>query len=169
MTTDIEQIDWTHWVYRLIALIIDSIIAGIIAGIIYSLLIVPFLFTSVVFGIGFFSAPWWAGTFLYPLIFGIVLVLYSTLLETSWDGDTVGKRLLGLQVQAGNSSKLPFDKVFIRNISKIYWIFLFIDWLLGILTPGNKRQKYSDRLAGTIVVQIRQAFASTPPPPPPPT
>ena len=35
MTTNNEQIDFTHWIYRLIAYIIDSIIIGIPVAIIY--------------------------------------------------------------------------------------------------------------------------------------
>jgi len=163
MTTSLEQIDWNHWIYRLIALIIDSVIAGVIGGIIYSLLLIPLLFSSFAFG-----GPWWTGPFLFPFSYGVVLVLYSAILETSWSGATVGKRLLGLQVSVAEGGKLPLDKAFIRNISKIYWIFLLIDWLLGILTPGNNKQKYSDRFAGTIVTQIGPAFGSAPPPPPPP-
>jgi hypothetical protein len=74
-----------------------------------------------------------------------------------------------------NGGKVDFSKAFIRNISKIYGLLLFLDWLLGIVTPGNKGQKYTDRIAGTTVVSIKQAFASPttssppPPPPPPPT
>ena len=169
MTTDIGQIDWGHWIYRLIALIIDSIIAGIPAAIIYYLLLVPLFWSYSIIGIAYVAAPWWAGVFLLPFIYGIVLVLYSAILEVSWGGATIGKKLLGLQVQSANGGKVAFDKAFIRNISKIYWLLLLLDWLLAIVTPGNKRQKYTDRIAGTTVVQARQAFAgSTPPPPPPP-
>jgi uncharacterized RDD family membrane protein YckC len=89
------------------------------------------------------------------------------ILDTAW-GATIGKRLMGLQVQMVNGGKVPYGKSFIRNISKIYGLFLFLDWLIGVVTPGDKRQKYTDRLAGTIVIQARQAFQSTPPPPPPP-
>ena len=166
MATKIEEINWTHWIYRLIALIIDSIIAGIIGGIIYSVLLIPILIASVVSGAGIFAAPWWAGSLLFPFIYGIILLVYSAILEGIWDGMTIGKRLLGLQVQTVNGGKVPMDKAFIRNLSKIYWILLLLDWLLGILTPGNKQQKYSDRLAGTVVVQRKSAFTSTPPPPP---
>ena len=167
MTTS-EQIDWSHWIYRLVALIIDAIIAGIIGGIIYSLLLIPFLFTSTVFGVTVVAAPWWASVFLFPFIFGIVLVLYSAILEITWEGKTVGKRLLGLQVQTVSGGKDTFEKAFIRNISKIYWLLLLLDWLVGIFTLGNKRQKYTDRIAGTIVIQTRQPFGTEPPPPPPP-
>jgi uncharacterized RDD family membrane protein YckC len=68
-----------------------------------------------------------------------------------------------------NGNKVPFDKSFIRNITKVYGLFLFLDWLVAVITPGaDKRQKYTDRIAGTTVVQARQAFASSTPPPPPP-
>ena len=169
MTTEIEQINWTHWIYRLIALIIDSIITGIVGGIIYWILLIPLLFTSTtVFGITVLSTPWWGGVFLLPFIYGLILVLYSAILEVSWGGMTVGKKLLGLQVKTTSGGKVTFDKAFLRNISKIYWLLLLLDWLLGILTPGNKMQKYTDRMAGTVVAQTNQPFGTTPPPPPPP-
>ncbi len=164
MTQSIEQIDWMHWIYRLIALIIDSIITGIIGGIIYTILLIPLILTGAIFGI----VPWWGGTLLFPFIYGIILVIYSAFLEATWGGATIGKRLLGMQVKTTSGGKLSFDKAFLRNISKVYWIFLLLDWLLGILTPGNKRQKYTDRIAGTMVVQTGAAFGSAPPPPPPP-
>jgi uncharacterized RDD family membrane protein YckC len=170
MTTEIEQINWMHWIYRLIALIIDSIITGIVGGIIYAILLIPLLFTQTTyFGITVTTAPWWGGVFLLPFIYGIILVLYSAILEVSWGGMTIGKKLLGLQVQTTSGGKVTFDKAFLRNISKIYWLLLLLDWLLGILSSGNKMQKYTDRMAGTVVVQSKQPFGSIPPPPPPPT
>lgn len=164
MTSEIEQINWMHWIYRLIALIIDSIITGIIGGIIYTILLIPVIISGAVFGI----VPWWGSTLLFPFIYGIILVIYSAILETSWNGMTIGKKLLGLQVQTTSGGKVTFDKAFLRNISKIYWLLLFLDWLIGIVSTGNKMQKYTDRMAGTVVVQARQPFGTVPPPPPPP-
>ena len=94
-------------------------------------------------------------------ILGIIEVLYFVFLEVSWDGATIGKKIMGLKVQMTNGSKVTFDKSLIRNISKIFWIFLILDWLLGVLSPGSDpRQKYTDRIAGTTVVQVSQPFAS---------
>jgi uncharacterized RDD family membrane protein YckC len=106
---------------------------------------------------------------LLPFFFGIIEVLYFAILDVSW-GATIGKRVLGLQVQMVNGSKVQFGAAFIRNISKIYPLFLLLDWIIGIATPGSdRRQKYTDRMAGTTVVSVKQPFASvTPPPPPPP-
>lgn len=75
------------------------------------------------------------------------------------------KKLLGFQVQMTNGGKVDFGKSFIRNISKIYPLFVLLDWIIGVVTPGvDGRQKYSDRIAGTTVVAIKQAFTATQPP-----
>ena len=157
-----SELDMNHWLYRFLALIIDSIIIGIPVYIIWN-----FVFWSL-----FWGGAWWLlgyGSWLVlPLLLGIIEVFYFVVLDVSW-GATVGKRVLGLQVQMVNGGKVTFDKAFIRNISKIYWLFLLLDWIIGIATPGpDRRQKYTDRIAGTTVVQVKQAFPSAAPPPPPP-
>jgi uncharacterized RDD family membrane protein YckC len=159
-----SQFDINHWLLRLIAFIIDSIIIGIVAYIIWF-----FVILTLIFGGGL----WWFGWGFYlglPFLLGILELLYFMFMEASY-GATLGKKVLGLQVQMVNGSKVTFDKAFIRNISKIFWVFLLLDWIVGVATPGHdQRQKYSDRIAGTTVVPVKQAFSSvsTPPPPPPP-
>lgn len=157
------QIDFNHWIYRFLALLIDSIIIGIPVYLIWN-----FVLWSLIWG-----GAWWLvayGSWLVlPLLLGIIQLFYSAVLDVAW-GATVGKKVLGMQVQTVNGGKVPFGKAFIRNISKIYWLFLLLDWIIGIATPGpDRRQKYTDRMAGTTVAQMKQAFGSaTPPPPPPP-
>ena len=108
----------------------------------------------------------WLGygySLVFPFDVGILEVLYFAILEVAWGG-TIGKRLLGLQVYMINGGKVTLDKAFIRNISKIYWIFLLLDWVIALIASGDdRRQKYSDRIAGTTVVQVSQAFASVAP------
>jgi uncharacterized RDD family membrane protein YckC len=166
MTNNNEQLDFTHWIYRLIAYIIDSIIIGIPAAIIYFFVILAVLVANpFIFAFG--------GWLILPFLLGILELIYFMILDTTWGG-TIGKRVMGLQVQTVNGGKVSLDKSFIRNISKIYGLFLFLDWLIAVITAGSdKRQKFTDRYAGTTVIQAKQAFASTgappPPPPPPPT
>jgi uncharacterized RDD family membrane protein YckC len=149
---DIQQIDIGHWVLRLIALVIDGIIISIVASILWSLVFVSMLITGALFG---YSYP-----LLFPLIVGVLMVLYFAFFEVTW-GASLGKRLLGLQVQTVKGGKVSFDKSIIRNISKIYWILLLLDWIIAVATPGDdRRQKYTDRIAGTTVVQVSQAFES---------
>jgi uncharacterized RDD family membrane protein YckC len=169
----IGQIDFSHWLLRLIAYIIDGIIVLIPTFIIYHFIIAPALTpTYTVFGFYTYygAVPWWGLWLISPAIFGILSVAYFAIFETAWSA-TIGKRLLGFKVQTTNGNKLTIGKAIMRNISKIYWILLVLDWLLGAFTQGNdKRQKYTDRLAGTTVAVAKQPFSSSslPPPPPPP-
>jgi uncharacterized RDD family membrane protein YckC len=165
MTGSSSELDMNKWIYLFLAYIIDSIIIGIPVYIIWQ-----FVFWSI-----FWSGAWWligyGSWLLLPFFFGIIEVLYFVILDVSW-GATIGKRVLGLQVQMEGGGKVPFGAAFLRNISKIYPLFLLLDWIVGIATPGaDRRQKYTDRMAKTTVVQVRQAFATAtaPPPPPPPS
>jgi uncharacterized RDD family membrane protein YckC len=147
-----EQINWVHWILRGIAFVIDGIILGIIAWFISTFLPFGWLFTD--------------------FLWGIMLWLYFTVLDV-YMGASIGKRLLGIQVQTVNGGRVTFDKAAIRNLSKIFWPLLIIDWLLGIITPGDKRQKFLDRTAGVTFVRPTEGYsaytsASPPPPPPPP-
>ena len=153
---EIQQLDFGHWILRLIALVIDSVILSVIASIIW-LLISPIIFAAAIGGflIGY------GYSLIFPLIVGILMVLYFAFLEVNWDGATIGKRLMGLKVQTISGGKIGFDKSITRNISKIYWVLLLLDWLLGIAIAGDdRRQKYTDRIAGTTVVQVSKAFES---------
>jgi len=153
------QFDFTPWLIRLIAYIIDAIIiivASVIIGVIIAISIVLtgafFLFVG--YGLFFFT-------------FGVLSILYFIILDIAW-GATIGKRAMGLQVQTVSGKRISIGPSFIRNISKIFWVFLFLDWLIAVITPGNdRRQKLTDRWAGTTVVQVKQAFQSTSPSPPP--
>jgi uncharacterized RDD family membrane protein YckC len=165
----IGQLDFNHWLLRLIAYVIDGIIILIPTFIIYHFILVPALTpTYTVYGIYTYYGvvPWWGLWLISPAVFGILSVAYFAILDTAWSA-TVGKRLLGFKVQTTNGNKLTIGKAIMRNISKIYWILLVLDWLLGAFTQGNdRRQKYLDRLAGTTVVSVKQTFTSPPPPPP---
>ena len=149
---EVKQIDFSQWIIRFIALAIDGIILSIISTIFWSLVFASLLSAGAFLGYGY--------ALIFPLIVGVLMVLYFAFFEVTW-GATLGKRLMGLQVQTTNGSKVALDKSIIRNISKIYWILLLLDWLFGVFTAGNdRRQKYSDRIAGTTVIQISQAFES---------
>jgi uncharacterized RDD family membrane protein YckC len=167
-----DQINWNNWIYRLIAYIIDSIIIGIPAYIIYWLLLLPLATTTVNYGYGYSVAvtAWWANL-LIPLVLGVLQLFYFIIMDSN-SGGTFGKRIMKLQVQTVNGSKLTINQAFIRNISKIYGLLLLLDWLIGIVSAGNKQQKFLDRAASAVVVQRGQPFAAAqtdyPPPPPPP-
>ncbi len=164
MTTDNQQLDLGHWLVRLVAYIIDAILITIVAYIIGFIIAISVILTGAFF--------LFVGFGLFFLTFAILSILYFIILDVYW-GATIGKRVMGLDVQLVKGGRIPLGKSFIRNISKIFPLFLFLDWLIAVVTPGtDRRQKWTDRYAGTTVVQVRQAFQSpapsTPPPPPPP-
>jgi len=156
----------THWLLRIVAALIDSIPWAIIGWVIWWVLIwgVP---GAPLAGLG---PMWWLiWIFLMPVFYGLLFVIYCSVLESSQSAATLGKRLMGFKVQLVKGGKAPSNKVWTRNISKIFWIVFLIDFLIGIATPGpDPRQRYFDRIAGTTVVNVKQAFATVPPPPPPP-
>jgi len=160
-----QQVDMgSHWLLRIVAAIIDSIPWSIVVYIIAWALFW-----------GRWGFWWWAGWLawgswlIWFFLWGIIWVIYSTVMEASSWQASLGKKVMGLQVQMLDSSKAPFGKTFMRNISKIFWPILLIDWIIGIATPGrDPRQRYFDRIAGTTVVSVKQVFGAAAPPPPPP-
>lgn len=162
------QVDMgTHWLLRIVAALIDSIPWAVIGWVIWWVLIwngtgAP-LYRSL-------AGMWWlVYVFLMPILYGLLYVIYCTIMESSASAATLGKRVMGLKVQMLNGSKAPSNKVLTRNISKILWFVFLIDIIIGFATRGpDPRQRYFDRMAGTTVVSVRQAFANVPPPPPPP-
>ena len=151
-----------HWIKRLIALVVDAVI----------LFIPVFLLTFAL------SFALFANVFVYSFLVGIFWVAYSTILEASGGGATIGKRIVKLRV-VGIDAPMSLNKALIRNISKIHGVFLLLDWIIGLATLGDPRQRYLDRIARTTVTrmdqnaymeeQFRQMQHIPPHPMPPPT
>jgi len=127
-----------HWIRRFIAMVIDAIITGIV-GWLFSL---PFQITGI---------P--AGGFAFFLIWGIIWFIYASFAESSL-GWTIGKQVVNLKVRTVEGRIPPMDIALIRNISKIFWLLYLLDAIVGLATPGEPTQKYTDRIAGTIVISV---------------
>jgi uncharacterized RDD family membrane protein YckC len=141
-----------HWARRLIAIIIDSIIVSVVLVIIAALVAIPFLI-----GFGFPTTistlpAWWAGwwAFWFGGAIGLVLFVYFFLAEGLY-GRTIGKEIMGLRVERVDGKPLDFRSSLVRNISKIYWVLLLLDVLIGLGMHGEMSQKWSDRFIGTKV------------------
>ncbi len=131
-----------HWIQRIIAIVIDSIIVGIATTILLVAVFFPLFLAN---PIGFFN---WMS---FPFAMGLIYVLYFTIAESSY-GYTIGKTIVGLKVMAVDGGRPSLESAFIRNISKIYWIFLILDVIGGFFTATDPHQKYSDRIAHTTIV-----------------
>jgi len=159
------QFDFWQWLTRLIAYIIDAAIITVVSVIIGVIVAISIVLTGAFF--------LFVGYGLFFFTFGLLSILYFIIMDVYW-GATIGKKTMGLEVQPETGGgRISLSKSFIRNISKIFWLFLFLDWLIAVVTTGNdRRQKITDRWGGTTVVQVKQVLqppsSSSPPPPPPP-
>lgn len=128
---------------RMWAYLIDSLVIGLYFFFCILLLI----------GIGIDIQDAWS---IY-LIVSLPGFLYYVLLETFWDGQTVGKKLLQTKVVKLDGSKPGFSNYFIR------WIIRIVDVVLSscglalivILIKGNG-QRLGDIAAGTTVISLKQ-------------
>ncbi|HEY7588477.1 MAG TPA: RDD family protein [Thermoplasmata archaeon] len=126
-----------HWIRRVIALIIDGVLLTALA-----------FFLS--FAWLFVFQQWW----IFSFVIGVLWWIYSTVLEGTIGG-TLGKKLVALHVVAIDG-RMDLVRALIRNISKIFWLFLLLDTLLGAATQGDPRQRYLDRIARTTVTRVDQ-------------
>lgn len=138
-----------YWLRRLIAYVIDAVLLGVVIGILFSVIVYPILFG---FGAGFqFYQPYALFGFgVFPLLWGILCVLYFTFADSRYGG-SLGKLVMGLKVSADDGATPTIDKAFTRNISKIHWALLLLDLIVGLATGSDYRKKFTDKYAKTIV------------------
>ena len=91
--------------------------------------------------------------------FFLLQTFYAALLEWRWDGQTVGKRLLGLRVIDAGGMRLTFPQILMRNL------FRALDLLPAFYALGgvcawltSKRQRLGDLAAGTVVIAAPPAI-----------
>ncbi len=83
---------------------------------------------------------------------GAVSILYETLLISQWNGYTVGKKIMGIQVVNVSGGQVDMLHAFIRSISKLLsWFFLLFGYLWMLW--DDKSQTWHDKLAETYVVE----------------
>jgi uncharacterized RDD family membrane protein YckC len=124
-----------HWLRRLVAIIIDSII-----------IFAPISFLFHFLGMSWFFPWWWAGA---------VLFLYAALFD-SIIGGTVGKMLMQLKA-VSVTGQLNTSQALMRNVSKVFAPLLLLDWIIGMaVDTRDPRQKWTDQLARTSVIKYGQ-------------
>lgn len=137
----------TLWVTRVIAYVIDSFIVGALWALISLLAYLPLWFGSV-----FSGDLGWTGVWRLPFILGAGQVIYFTLMEYMY-GASLGKQLLGLRVEALNGGRPSLVASFMRNVSKIHGLILFIDVAMGLALTDDPRDKFTDGVSGAYVVR----------------
>ena len=89
-----------------------------------------------------------------------LLWLYSTLLE-GFNGQSLGKRLLGLKVVRTDGKKMSYDHAAIRNFGKVLPLLPF-DLIVGLRLKNCTFLRYFDKFAGTTVIDLRYRPANCP-------
>ena len=78
--------------------------------------------------------------------------VYSTLLE-GFNGQSLGKRLVGLKVVRTDGKKVSYDHAAIRNFGKAF--LLPLDLIVGFRLKNPEFTRYFDKFAGTTVIKLR--------------
>lgn len=92
--------------------------------------------------------------FLLMLITFVVSMGYFIILEAKWNGQTLGKKMVGIRVIAGDGGDPGIQQTTVRNLLRIVDLLPFF-YLLGIILiwTGGKKQRLGDRVADTVVVR----------------
>ncbi len=105
--------------------------------------------------IGFISPDLSAAA--YILVYFVVATGYMTAAEWYWRGQTIGKRLLRLQVMEAQGFRIRPSQIVIRNLMR------FVDALPGFYLVGGavcllsrRSQRLGDIVANTVVVRNRK-------------
>lgn len=81
-----------------------------------------------------------------------LLWVYSTLLE-GFNGQSIGKRVIGLKVVKIDGKKMDYEHAAVRNFGKILLPF---DLFFGYELNDPRFLRYFDKFAGTTVIDLRQ-------------
>ena len=103
---------------------------------------------------GFLSADF--SNFLGAILYFVISIGYSMLLEWRWRGQTVGKRLFGLRVIDIHGLRLQFSQIALRNLLRpidSLPVFYLVGGVTAFFTEGG--QRLGDLAANTVVAHER--------------
>ena len=122
-----------HWLKRIAAFVVDAVLVLLPT---WAMLNFVQVREAMIFGISS----------------GFVFFIYCALFEAAM-GQTPGKIMLRLRVRS-NALKVTLLMAAVRSIPKFFWYLLpALDAILGLAGEGDPRQRLSDRILGTTVVQ----------------
>ena len=125
------------WGRRFVALIFDGIILTLMMWILSSLIYPLIVATST-----FTVLNYWL------LMAALIIITYFTYMEGK-NGTTLGKSLMGLRVET-STGEMNYRIAFVRNLSKVLWVPLIIDLILGFLF-GDSNDRYLNQVSNTWV------------------
>jgi uncharacterized RDD family membrane protein YckC len=83
-----------------------------------------------------------------PFLMPVLGLLYFMLCEKI-AGASIGKAIMKLEVKSRNGANISWLQAIVRNLSKIYWVPIIFDWLIGRFL---KTDRILNNITRTIVV-----------------
>ena len=95
------------------------------------------------------------------LLTTLLSILYFSFLEAYWNGQTLGKKITGIQVLKEDGTSIDLSTALIRNVLRIIDAFGF--YLVAAISVwmSPRKQRIGDRVAKTCVAEKRVLPAST--------
>jgi uncharacterized RDD family membrane protein YckC len=134
------------WKKRFMALIVDFLIITLLLWVLVAI-IYPVIALLNLYALFIIWIP----------IAAILIIAYFTYFEGKYS-TTPGKNVMKLKIRA-QEGKITYRKALIRNLSKILWIPLLIDVIIGF-ARGKPRERYLDRMAKTEVIKTEEVERS---------
>ena len=130
----------TVFTRRVIAYILDFIVVS------------AFMWIVSYFVYGIVGAKSFYSVFQYAqYIVPVIIFLYFILTE-KFAGASIGKAILGLEVKSQNGADISWLQAIVRNLTKIYWITIIFDWLVGKILGTDR---ILNDITRTVVINAR--------------
>lgn len=131
-----------HFILRIKALIIDAIIVTLFTALINNIIYILLFLLNIQFVLAYYPS----------IVLVIVTMAYFTLFEAKTN-KTIGKKMMKLYV-SDYDGYMTYKKAFIRNLTKLFWVPLIFDIIIGKIM--NYPSRLFDKLAGTDVYSDKE-------------
>ena len=84
----------------------------------------------------------------------ILIMLYFVFCEKRF-GSSMGKAIMQIEVRSRNGARISWTQAILRNLTKIYWIPIVFDWLIGRLL---RTDRLFNNLTNTVVIDINRRY-----------
>ena len=83
-----------------------------------------------------------------PFLIPVLGLLYFVICE-KFAGASIGKAIMNLEVKSKNGANISWLQAIVRNLTKIYWVPIIFDWLIGRFL---KTDRILNNITRTVVV-----------------
>jgi uncharacterized RDD family membrane protein YckC len=98
----------------------------------------------------------------FVIVVFVIFIGYFMIFETAWNGQTPGKRLLGIRVVRDGGYPLDMGSAVLRNLIRVVELsFMYVPSAISALI-SSQNKRLGDLAAGTIVVRDRAFEVSDP-------